>query len=120
MHAPATQGPAHDWVTGIWHDPDEQEPAGCAVNVVGQAAALQVVPSGRVGLEQVPLLGLHVPAEWHASSGVQTMAAPAVHEPLWQLSGVQALLSRSHDVPLDLLTGAGQPLAGAHTPIVWH
>jgi hypothetical protein len=90
------------------------------VNVIGQAAALQVVPSSRLGLEQVPLLGLHVPAEWHASSAVQTMAAPAVHEPLWQVSGVQALASRSHEVPLDLLMGAGQPLAGAQAPIVWH
>jgi hypothetical protein len=90
------------------------------VNAIGHAAALQVVPSGLVGFEQVPLLGLHVPAEWQASSGVQTMAAPAAHEPFWQLSGVHALLSRSHEVPLDLLMGAGQPLAGAHAPIVWH
>jgi hypothetical protein len=85
---------------------------------MGHVAALHVVPSGLLGFEQLPLLGLHVPAEWQASSGVQTIAVPAVHVPLWQVSGVHALLSRSHDVPLDLLMAAGQPVAGAHGPIV--
>jgi len=51
----------------------EQSRAGPAVHVplwhvsltVQNSPSLQLVPFGAAGLEQVPVVGLHVPATWH-------------------------------------------------------
>jgi hypothetical protein len=53
----------------------------------------QAVPSGFAGFEHWPVVGLHVPAMWHWSSGVHVIAVPA-HPPAvhWSLC-VQALPS---------------------------
>jgi hypothetical protein len=72
-----------------------------------------------VGAEQTPVAGAHVPALWHWSP-VHTTDDPALHVPLWQVSWVQRLPSRSHAVPLLFATGAGQPVAATHAPMVWH
>jgi hypothetical protein len=46
---------------------------------------LQVVPSGRVGLEHTPVAGSQVPTPWHWSEAVQTTALPPVQAPLLQV-----------------------------------
>ena len=62
--------------------------------------SLQVVPFSLGGLEQTPVLGLHVPASWHWSCAVHVTGLLPVHTPAWQLSvWVQALPSL-HAVPL--------------------
>jgi hypothetical protein len=79
----------------------------------------QVVPFVRlVGLEQVPVSGLQVPAVWHCGSWtVQVTEFPdAVQTPLWQVSSVQRLSSRSQVVPFGLDVGAEQPVAGLQVP----
>jgi hypothetical protein len=43
--------------------------------------SLHTVPFAATGFEQVPVLGLHVPAVWHASLAVHVTALPAVHVP---------------------------------------
>ena len=43
--------------------------------------SLQVVPFEAVGLEQVPVLGLHVPATWHWSLAVQLTGLEPVQLP---------------------------------------
>ena len=56
--------------------------------------SLQLPPSFPVGLEQMPVDGLHVPATWHVSSAVQVLGLVPVQTPPWQVSVcVQALLS---------------------------
>ena len=50
----------------------------------------------------------------------KTTDDPAVHVPVWQVSCVQRLPSRLQDVPLPFATGAGQPVAATHDPMVWH
>ena len=77
------------------------------------------VIGGGIGAEQTPVPGVQVPGVWHWSA-VQTTDAPAVHVPVWQVSCVQRLPSRSHEEPLPFATGAGHPVAAAHDPMVWH
>jgi hypothetical protein len=43
--------------------------------------SVQAVPSGALGLEQVPFAGLHVPATWHWSLAAQTTGAAPAHAP---------------------------------------
>jgi hypothetical protein len=54
------------WVSGgaVIADP-KQLPAAQASLTVHALPSLQVVPSGAVGFEQLPVPGLHVPATWH-------------------------------------------------------
>jgi hypothetical protein len=80
----------------------------------------QTVPSGAVGLEQVPLEGLQLPAIWHASSGVQVTGFDPVHVPAWQTSvSVQALPSLQ-DVPLGNAGFEQVPVAELQVPAAWH
>lgn len=60
-----------------------------------------VVLDALVGAEQTPVDDAHVPWMWHASVEGQVTMGPAMHVPLWQVSGVvHALLSALHIVPL--------------------
>jgi hypothetical protein len=75
--------------------------------------SLQVVPSGAVGLEHVPVLGLHVPATWHASCAVHTTGFEPTHAPAWHVKVWSHLL-----VPVQLVPfGAGVWL---HVPSPLH
>src|SRR6266571_4376389 len=61
--------------------------------------SLHAVPSDAGGLEQIPVVGSHVPATWHWSRAVQVTGLLPMQVPLWQVSvWVQALPS-SHGVP---------------------
>jgi hypothetical protein len=84
--------------------------------VVHGSPSLQV-PVRLTGAGQ-PLAGSQAPTVWHWFAGAgQLTGEPPLHTPLWQLSPiVQALPSLQ--VPLFLATGAGQPEAGLHMPIV--
>jgi hypothetical protein len=78
----------------------------------------QETPSALPGFEHTPDCGLQTPTVWHESSAAQTVAVP-VQAPAWQLSlAVQALASLQA-VPSGLAKAA-QPVAGSHTPAVWH
>src|SRR5712692_11657909 len=46
----------------------------------------QAVPSGLLGFEHWPVDGLHVPATWHWSSGVQTTGFEPTQTPPEQVS----------------------------------
>src|SRR5437660_11305968 len=63
------------------------------VSVCVQALpSLHGVPFVAVGVEQVPVAGLHVPATWHWSRAVQATGMLATRLPLWQVPVcVQAL-----------------------------
>src|SRR2546422_70835 len=77
------------------------------------------VPFGAGGFEQMPVMGLQVPAPWHWSSAVHPTAVPG-HAPAWQMSPVVHVLPSEHAVPF----GAGGfeqvPVAGLHVPARWH
>ena len=64
----------------------------------------QVAPLALAGFEHVPLAGSHVPAVWHWSAAVQTLAVPP-HAPALEQTSllVQALLSL-HAVPVLMVT----------------
>jgi hypothetical protein len=124
VHPPVQTAPLHGpgQVTGpgIWHVPDVHEPAGCKVNVPVHIAVPHVVPSALLGLVQTPVPGTQLPALWHWSSALHVTELPALHVPPWHVSSVHRFASRSHDTPFALATGAGQPDAGTHAPMVWH
>jgi hypothetical protein len=69
-----------------------QEPPLQTSTVVQALPSEQAVPSGLAVLEQTPVAGSQVPAEWHWSEPVQT-TLPCVQEPAAQESFVQALPS---------------------------
>jgi hypothetical protein len=46
--------------------------------------SLQLVPLAALGFEQLPVLGLHVPATWHWSLAVQVTGFEPVQVPPWQ------------------------------------
>ena len=48
-----------------------------AMHVAGPPLLVQVVPSGTVGFEQLPVAESHVPAEWHSSDAVHVFGVPA-------------------------------------------
>ena len=78
------------------------------------------MPSGLAGLEQVPVVGLQVPASWHWSGALQTTGVAPVHVPAWQVSlRVQALPS-SQLVPSGLAGLEHAPVVGLQVPASWH
>ena len=80
-------------------------PAPSQFDTVAFATVVQTVPSGAAaGDEHLPVEALHVPATWHWSGVVHTIAGPAMQLPCPpQVSGVvHALLSALHEVPLAL------------------
>src|SRR5438132_127712 len=97
------------------HAPDWQE--SLSVHALSSSHA---VPSALAGFEQIPELGLQVPAVWHWSCAVQTIAFAPVQAPDWQASlCVHASLSL-HLVPLALAGFEQIPVLGLQVPAVWH
>jgi hypothetical protein len=87
--------------------------------VVHASPSLQLVPFGALGLEQVPVTGLHTPAWWHWSSAVQVTAVPP-HVPLVHTSPVVHALLSLQEVPFGAAGFEHVPVAGLHVPTVWH
>src|SRR5262249_40434795 len=76
-------------------------------------------PLGLAGFEQTPVCGSQVPAVWHWSEAVHSMAVPT-HAPASQLSPcVQALPSLQLE-PLALTGFEHVPVCGSQVPAVWH
>jgi hypothetical protein len=85
-----------------------------------QVPPVQVEPSFRVGLEQLPVALSQVPGTWHSSIAVQTTGLPPSHEPPWQVSvWVQASPS-SQAAPSGLTGFEHTPSVGSQVPAVWH
>jgi hypothetical protein len=84
------------------------------------AVSVQGVVDDAKGLEQFPVIASHVPG-WQLSIGGQVTALPAMHCPaLLQVSFVQALLSKSHEVPFAFAEYVQFPDVGSHAPVpVW-
>jgi len=116
---PPPQVPGRTWqfpgavqVTGVPpHAPAVQ------VSPVVQASPSSHVPD-LTGLEQTPVLMLHVPAEWHWSGMGHVTAVPAVQTPAIQASPVVHALPSSHGP--DLIGLEQAPVLALHVPAVWH
>ena len=78
--------------------------------------SLHVVPFEAVGFEQVPLLGLHVPATWHWSLAVHVTGLEPVQVPFWQASLWVHALPSLQVVPFEAVGFEQVPLLGSHVP----
>jgi len=82
--------------------------------------SLHVVPFETVGLEQVPVDGLHVPATWHWSLARHVTGFDPVHTPAAQAYVWSQRFVPVHDVP-SVTVGLEQvPVDGLQLPAVWH
>jgi hypothetical protein len=100
---PPTQAPAEQVSVSVQAFPSEQD-----------------VPSGAGGLLHTPDNVLHTPATWHWSWAVHVTGLLPTHAPAWQASvWVQGLLS-VQGVPSTRGGLLHVPVAGLHTPGVWH
>jgi hypothetical protein len=81
---------------------------------------VQGVPFGALGLEQVPVAGLHVPATWHGSLAVQVIGLSPAHMPAWQASALVQALPSLQGVPLGALGFEQIPVTVSHVPATWH
>jgi hypothetical protein len=136
---PSSQGVPSDWVgfeqtpvpgshaPARWHwssaehttgDPPVHWPPWHWSTAVHLLPSSQLAPSGLLGLEQVPVPGLQVPAVWHWSVAAQTTACPLVHVPLRHWSPVVHLSPSSQLAPSGLLGLEQAPLAGLQVPAV--
>jgi hypothetical protein len=82
--------------------------------------SLQAVPLIAVGLEQVPVLGLQVPATWHWSLAAQVTGFVPTQAPAWQVSTCVHRLPSLHAVPFAEAGFEHIPLVGSQTPATWH
>src|SRR5438132_877033 len=93
-----------------------QTPASQVSLCVQALPSLRVVPSGLLGLEQVPVAGSQVPASWHWSRAVQVTGFAPVQTPAWQVSLCVQALPSLQVVPSALLGLEQVPVAGSHVP----
>lgn len=70
------------------------------------------------GVEHTPFAGLHVPALWHWSSGLQTVEVPPVQVPAWQLSLLVHALPSLHVTPF--VFGGFVQAPAVQIPASWH
>ena len=82
--------------------------------------SLQAVPFGAFGFEQVPAAGSQMPATWHESDAVQTVAVPPRQLPVWQVSPVVQALPSLHAVPSAAAGFEQIPVDGLQVPMLWH
>ena len=82
--------------------------------------SLQVVPFAAFGFEQVPVLGLQVPATWHWSAAVHVTGFEPVQVPLWQESVCVQALPSLQLVPFAAVGLEHAPVLGSHVPATWH
>jgi hypothetical protein len=73
------------------------------------------VPSVALGFEHFPVVGAHVPATWHASSGVHTTGFVPVHAPAMQTWLWKQGSPLGHAVPSGSLDHAVVEVEGVHT-----
>lgn len=80
--------------------------------------SLHGVPSAELGVEQTPVLGLHVPAVWHAVGEGHESAVPP-QTPAWHLSFKVQALPSLHVVPFVAFGLEQRPVVVLHVPAVW-
>jgi len=85
---------------------------------VQELLSLHAVPSAAFGFEQMPVVGLHVPAAWQASLAVHTRGLPPLQTPARQVSVLVQPLPSLQLVPLAAIGLEQVPLAGLHVPTV--
>jgi hypothetical protein len=118
LHMPV----AGSQVPAVWHGsmtlhvtglPPTQTPD-VHVSVWVQASpSEQADPSALCGFVQTPVDGLHAPASWHWSRAAQTVGAPPMQTPDWQVSPCVHLLPSSQAVPSATGVTAHAPVAGS-------
>jgi hypothetical protein len=72
------------------------------------------------GLEQVPVAGLHVPALWQESSGLQVTGLVPWQVPAWQTSVCVHRLPSLQAVPSGAVGLEHVPVEGLQVPGSWH
>jgi hypothetical protein len=78
------------------------------------------VPSAFAGFEHIPVAASHAPALRHGSGAEHTTGLAPAQAPAWQVSvWVQALPSL-HEEPSAFAGVEHVPVAGSHTPALWH
>jgi hypothetical protein len=80
----------------------------------------QGVPSGCVGFEQVPDMGLQMPTPWHWSLAVHTTGFAPAHAPSRHVSVRVHALPSLQVVPSGRFGFEHVPLAVSHVPTSWH
>ena len=78
--------------------------------------SLHALPSGFAGFEQVPVVGLHVPALWHCSDAEQTTGLPPRHEPPRHVSVWVQGFPSLHADPFGFAGFEHTPVDGLHVP----
>src|SRR5258706_485477 len=80
----------------------------------------QGVPSGCVGFEQAPDVGLHVPTSWHGSLAAHATGLVPAQMPARHVSVCVQALPSLQAVPLGLLGLEQVPEVGLQVPGSWH
>jgi hypothetical protein len=83
-------------------------------------ASLHDDPFGFVGSEHVPVVGSHVPGEWHWSLAGQVTEFEPVHVPDWHVSVLVHALPSLQPIPLGLAGLEQMPVAALQIPALWH
>jgi hypothetical protein len=116
-------------VPAVWHESlaaqvtgfePVQTPAWHVSLCVHALPSLQVVPFVAAGLEQAPVVALHVPATWQASLAAQVTGFEPVQTPAWQVSVCVHALPSLQVVPFAAVGFEHVPVDGLHVPAVWH
>jgi hypothetical protein len=87
---------------------------------VHRSPSSQPEPSGLLGLEQLPVAGLQIPATWHWSRGVQTIGFAPLQAPAKQVSVWVHGLPSSQVEPSGFWGFVQLPVAGLQLPASWH
>jgi hypothetical protein len=82
--------------------------------------SLHAIPSAAAGFEHAPVLGLHVPATWHASLAAHGTGFDPVQAPFWHVSVCVHPLPSEHAVPLAATGLEHAPVVGLQVPATWH
>src|SRR5437667_266775 len=78
------------------------------------------VPSAAMGLEQMPVAGLQVPATWHWSLAVHVTGLAPAHVPELHVSVCVQASPSLHDAPSAAFGFEQTPVAGLQVPATWH
>jgi hypothetical protein len=78
--------------------------------------SLQALPFAFAGFEQVPELGLQLPAVWHWSLALQVTGFVPAQAPFWQVSVCVQAFPSLHDVPLAATGFEHVPVLGLQVP----
>jgi hypothetical protein len=97
-----------------------QEPPSQAYAWLHGLVPVHTVPSATGALEQVPLLGSHVPAVWQSSVATHVTGFDPVQVPVWHVSVCVHAFPSVHDVPSDAGGFEQAPVLGVHVPATWH